>query len=653
MEEKIKILHLEDDSLDAELLKSILEDENINCEITLVSSKSAFQNALAGQEFDLIFSDNSIPTFDGVDALRFAKKVQPNTPFIFFSGTIEEDVAIEAMRWGATDYVLKGKLSKLGLTAKRILLDSRQKKELDLANTKIIENETRLRVGLSAIDIAVFNQDKELKYTWIYHPQLDYAPDEVIGKTDYELLPVDAAEEVTKIKRSVLENNKQVRSEIAVTTINKTHYFNLIIEPLTDHDGNTIGITGASLDITPEKLYQKELLEAKEKAEEMNRLKSNFLANMSHELRTPLVSILGFTEILQGEIENPDHLEMITNIHKGGKRFSETLNLILSFSDFEANKIRMQSTNINVVATAQEVIKEFSQEAMWKNLTVKIVEKDKNVLLLLDDRLFAGILSNLISNAVKFTHKGGITIEIGKEMLIREMTEVPYIYVKVKDTGIGISEKNIDLIFDEFRQVSEGFARNFEGNGLGLTIAKRITELMGGIISVESKLGVGSIFTIKFPALINISGQNVDVKEKTVQPVDKTADNTGTKELPIVLYVEDDPINQSVVKVFLKDCCKVETANNGKLALQLVKEKKYHGFLMDINLGHDMDGITVTKEIKKMPEYINTPVIAVTAFAMKGDEKEFLEAGCTHYISKPFLKKYFITEVKNAFALTS
>ncbi|MFA6979360.1 MAG: response regulator [Ignavibacteriaceae bacterium] len=649
MTEKVKILHLEDDDLDAELLKNILLDEQIDCDIALVQDRRTFQDALTESEFDLIFSDNSLPSFDGIDALRFAKKVQPNTPFIFFSGTLDEDVAIEAMRWGATDYVLKNKLSKLGVTAKRVLSNSRQKKELNRANEKIKENEARLKVSLSMVNIAVFQQDKELKYTWMCQPQLNYSHDQVVGKTDFDLLPYDAAVEVTRIKQAVLANNCLMRSEIEVSQNGQTHYFDLVAEPLLDHDGNCIGITGASLDISAQKVVQKELLEAKEKAEEMNRLKTNFLANMSHELRTPLVSILGFTEILKSEPMEADHLDMINNIHRGGKRLNETLNLILSFSDFEANQVRLEKTNIKIVPLTKTLMDEFTEEAESKNLSFKLIEREKNLSLFLDERLLSGILKHIIGNAIKFTKQGGVTIEIGKETLFQNKDEASHAFIKVKDTGIGIEEKNLELIFDEFRQVSEGFARNFEGNGLGLTIAKKITELMGGSITVESKIGVGSTFTVKFPALKTSA-------EEIISPIEKlkslqtngSKEGSKSKELPVMLHVEDDEMNHNVVKLFLKDCCKVEYADNGEVALQMMQQKLYDGFLLDINLGFGMDGIEVAREIKKRLEYNHTPVIAVTAFAMEGDEKEFLDAGCTHYISKPFLKTKFVSTVKSA-----
>lgn len=649
MIEKVKILHLEDDDLDAELLKNILLDEQIDCEISLVQDRRTFQEALIKSEFDLIFSDNSLPSFDGIDALRFAKKVQPNTPFIFFSGTIDEDVAIEAMRWGATDYVLKNKLSKLGVTAKRVLSHSKQKKELNRANEKIKENEARLKVGLSMVNIAVFQQDKELRYTWMCQPQLNFSLEQIVGKTDFDLLPYDAAVEVTKIKRAVLVNNCQMRSEVEVSQNGQTHYFDLVAEPLLDNDGNCIGITGASLDISAQKVIQKELLEAKEKAEEMNRLKTNFLANMSHELRTPLVSILGFTEILKSEPMDIDHLDMINNIHRGGRRLNETLNLILSISDFEANQVRLEKTHVKIVQLTKTLMDEFSAEADSKHLSFELIEKDKNLSLYLDERLLSGILKHVISNAVKFTKQGRVTIEIGKESLFRDKDEASHVYIKVKDTGIGIEEKNLELIFDEFRQVSEGFDRNFEGNGLGLTIAKKITELMGGSITVESKIGVGSTFTVKFPALETSSAEMVPQKEKPkALTTHARKERSKSKELPVMLHVEDEEMNHHVVKLFLKDCCKVEYADNGEVALQMMQQKLYDGFLLDINLGFGMDGIEVAKEIKKRHEYNDTPVIAVTAFAMEGDKKEFLDAGCTHYISKPFLKANFISVVKDA-----
>jgi len=411
--------------------------------------------------------------------------------------------------------------------------------------------------------------------------------------------------------------------------------------PWYNEEGKLIGSIGVLRDITERELAAEETIKAKEKAEEMSRLKSNFLANMSHELRTPLIGILGFSEILQTEIENTEHREMVEDIYTAGKRLSETLNLILDYSDADATKSEMKM--VNAVEIVKKSILEVSKLAENKNLYLKLLlEGDEKIFTLLDERLFSGVLNRLIDNAIKFTHKGGITVEVGKKFISQHY----WLFVNIKDTGIGIDENNLNFIFDEFRQGSEGFSRNFEGTGLGLAIAKKCVVSMGGKITVESKIEVGSTFIVMLPISENISQNEITEQIDTISVKNE---NGSKKDLPFLLYVEDDILNRTVIKLLLKGTCNIEIAENGQKALQMAKDKCYDGFLMDINLGRGLDGIEVTKKIKAMSQYINSPIIALTAYAMRSDKDEFLLNGCTHYLAKPFKKKELVNLINEIF----
>jgi len=394
-------------------------------------------------------------------------------------------------------------------------------------------------------------------------------------------------------------------------------------------DGEPNYLIGIAIDITERKRAEQELIEAKEKAEEMNRLKSNFLSNMSHELRTPLNGILGYAEVLSSSLEDEEFAKMSQTIHDSGTRLSETLNLILDLSKAETEKNDILAKNISILPIVQKVTKHFSEDAAKKNLQMEIIIPDENIIANLDANLFERAVSNLVNNAVKFTNRGKITVEAGSEK--------GFAFIKIKDTGIGIPDDKIELIWEEFRQVSEGISRSYEGTGLGLTISKRIIELMGGTITVESKIGIGSLFTVKFPSVSLPEIDEMKPAEEMITRKDKTKKGT-LPAFTSILYVEDDLINQNVMKLYLRNLYRLETAKDGKSALQLVVEKKFDLILMDINLGGAMDGMAVTKEIRKMSQYADTPIIAVTAYAMDSDRKEFLSGGCSHYLVKPFEK---------------
>lgn len=250
-------------------------------------------------------------------------------------------------------------------------------------------------------------------------------------------------------------------------------------------------------DITESQRIENELIAAKEKAEEMNRLKTNFLANMSHEIRTPLIDILGYAEILETEVADPEHKSYSQFIFKSGKRLMETLSMIFDLSRIESNKLELKLKEINIAECVTDTVTTFLLFVKEKGLYLETIIKNKNVSANLDKQIFINIMDNLISNAVKYTYKGGVKVEVdletenGKEWAV----------IKVKDTGIGIHEGKFNLIFEEFRQLSEGMSREYEGSGLGLTIAKKFVKLMEGTITVESKVNVGSTFTIKFPSI--------------------------------------------------------------------------------------------------------------------------------------------------------
>lgn len=244
-------------------------------------------------------------------------------------------------------------------------------------------------------------------------------------------------------------------------------------------------------DITDKKRIIEELRNAKERAEEMSNLKSSFLANMSHELRTPMMGILGNAEIINISTEDEEIKDMASAIYSSGRRLINTLNLILDLSRIEANKENLDVEKLEVVSIVNDVVEHFIPAAKQKGLDLRLINSNESLFAHLDERLFREILNNLINNAVKFTHVGGISVSL--------FNENEKIIIKVLDTGIGIPKHSLGLIFEEFRQVSEGYGRSFEGTGLGLTITKKFVEKLNGKISVKSVLDEGSEFTIEFP----------------------------------------------------------------------------------------------------------------------------------------------------------
>ncbi len=409
------------------------------------------------------------------------------------------------------------------------------------------------------------------------------------------------------------------------------YWENAIISPILNQQGKITHFLGLKEDISEKKNIMTQLLAAKEKAEESERLKTSFLANMSHELRTPMTGILGYAELLNESRLDAEQTKMASYILESGNRLMETLNLILDLSKLEAEQTEISVNMLDLVVLAQSVVKSYMPGALKKQLYLSFDTSRDHIYMQSNERMLSSVFHNLINNALKYTMSGGITVTI-------DLEEGPYgncAVCSVQDTGIGIPEEFHETIFDEFRQVSEGYSRHFEGSGLGLSITKRFVEKMNGTISVNSSLGQGTEFIVRLP----LTGTGGEMQQQTAQAEMQPdiLQLSALKERNIrALLVEDDVINQSLMISFLRGTIAVDVASSGQEALEKLSENRYDAVLLDIHLGTEMDGIDVLNFIRRQPGLAGLPVAALTAYAMKGDEANYLSQGFDAYLSKPF-----------------
>jgi PAS domain S-box-containing protein len=394
-------------------------------------------------------------------------------------------------------------------------------------------------------------------------------------------------------------------------------------------------LMGVGIDVTDRVKIENELIAAKDKAEESERLKSSFLANMSHELRTPMVGILGFSQLL-ADVDNLENAkEMGDIINSSGKRLMDTLNMILDLARIEAGESEVEVSEVDLVRSIEEAIIVFDAIARNKNLKLESNSNFDSYLTYTSPQIITSILNNLINNAIKFTNLGSISITLDEAILENKK----YAVIKVADTGIGINHNELENVFKEFRQASEGLDRSHEGTGLGLTLCKKYIEMLGGNISVDSKLGIGTVFTISIP---DMSQNNPKASIDIAMSDSKCINNKVTthKDFNLrILVVDDDPTSLYLVERILSDQFYIDSVSNAIDAIEKAKENQYSLILMDINLGKSKNGLFATSEIRKFENYINTPIIAMTAYAMTGDREEFISNGCTGYLSKPFTKE--------------
>ncbi|MFA6235141.1 MAG: ATP-binding protein, partial [Bacteroidota bacterium] len=269
----------------------------------------------------------------------------------------------------------------------------------------------------------------------------------------------------------------------------------LNIRAVFDAQGKLVNQDGIISDITDRKRIHHAMIAAKDKAEELNRIKSNFLATMSHELRTPLNGILGFASLLEDALTDKELCEMAGVINDSGHRLLDTLNSILDLSIVEADKLNVNWEDVNVKAVIDEVELLYRANAQKKGLALRRAAADDPLIIRTDERLLRQILINLLNNAVKYTRQGSITLSV-------EHTCAPHreeVCIHVEDTGIGVSVHDQEVIFDEFRQASEGYSRAYDGSGLGLSVSQKFAHVLGGCISLQSSVGVGSRFTLHLP----------------------------------------------------------------------------------------------------------------------------------------------------------
>jgi len=384
---------------------------------------------------------------------------------------------------------------------------------------------------------------------------------------------------------------------------------------------------------------ERKLREAKELAEDSTRVKSAFLANMSHEIRTPMNGIIGITNLALEKETSETGRDYLLKIDQSAKSLLRIINDILDFSKIEANRLELEKTEFRIDTVMSEVGGITAFSVVQKGLEFNIdISKNIDFNVIGDSLRLQQVLLNLTSNAVKFTHEGSITISA--DVTEREGNTAELLF-SVKDTGIGMSEKQTAEIFKAFGQADSSTTRKYGGTGLGLAISKSLVEMMDGKIWLESTPGAGStfFFTARFETVgareletdIDADGAAAEVPEEF----------KGAR----ILLAEDNEINSIIAQELLGTAgFVVDPAVNGSVAANMVRENDYELILMDIQMP-EVDGFTATRIIRSFEEYRRIPIVAMTANAMQGDKEKSLEAGMNDHITKPLVPKELIETV--------
>lgn len=386
-------------------------------------------------------------------------------------------------------------------------------------------------------------------------------------------------------------------------------------------------------DITNLKETEERLIEAKEKAESSDKLKSAFIANMSHEIRTPLNAIVGFSGLL-AHAEDEEEKETYTSIiNENNDILLQLISDILDLSKIEANVLDFSYDNVDLNFLMEEVVQTNSVKVAGTPVEIKLGESIPSCTIYSDKNRLLQVIGNFMSNAIKFTNQGSITIGF-------QPAGEGYIRIYVQDTGRGIASEQLESIFERFVKL-DSFV---QGTGLGLSICSSITKQLGGKIGATSKEGEGSCFWFTHPCKY-IPRKKEEQKEASLSATKQASEELAApKDKAVILVAEDNESNYLLIKNIIKDRYRLLHAYTGIEALDILKQEKVDMILMDINMPA-MDGITATREIRKKDQ--TTPIVAVTAYAFDGDKQKALEAGCTDYLSKPIRPKALLQVIED------
>ncbi len=507
--------------------------------------------------------------------------------------------------------------------------DITEKKKIELelkeSEQRRKENQSRLEAILENTTSLIFIKDLDGHYTMInrrFREVMGVSDEMVISKTDYDFSEKETADHYKRLDDEVISTRKPVETEEWIYGPEGRKNLLVIKFPLIDHKRKIFGIGGIAIDITDRVLYQQKLIEARKNAEEGKQLQEQFLANMSHEIRTPMNGIQGITNLLMQTELNSQQKEFTGIIKKSVNNLLAIVNDILDYSKIKAGRLTIDKIAFSIREVLNNIRAQFEHEASEKNIQL-LIEPDPALpeTVLGDPYCLNQVLANMVDNAIKFTVTGEVRIKV--EQLSQQDGVANFLFT-ISDTGIGIPEDKIASVFDAFTQAGPDIARNYGGTGLGLAICKGLVALQQGTIAASNIPGGGSVFSVSLP---------YEVQESTNDMADTSLLLKGKR----FLVTEDNEVNQKLVSYVLKKVGgTVDIAHNGQMAIDLLETKtnRYDLIIMDIQMPV-MDGYEATEYIRTVLQ-LQTPIIAMTATALKGDRERSEQVGMNEFMLKPF-----------------
>ena len=622
MNSRLEVLHLEDSPPDREYIRCELEKEGILCNLTIAENGPQFEEALKKARFDLILSDYTVPGYGGLIALGKARASHPDVPFILVSGTLGEEQAVDSLLAGATDYILKNRLSRLGPAVRRALKEADALVRRRQAEEALRTTQERFQVAMKNSSIMVFNQDRNLRYTWVYNPQFGGGREDILGKTDGELLSPQDGVRLAELKRRVIESGVGLLEEVQIRMDGRLRYFALTAEPMRDAAGTVVGLTGALLDVTAKKEDEARHLRA-QRLESIGALASG----VAHDLNNILAPVMMSAPMLRWGLTSEEFEKTLSTIETSARRGADLIKQLLLFG----RGVEGQRAALDPQHLINEVMK-MAGETFPKSITLRSVIGGGLRQIRADATQFHQVLLNLFVNARDAMPHGGVLTVAAENISLDECQAKAfpdaksgdYVVVRVSDTGTGISPENLTKIFDPFFTTKEAG----KGTGLGLSTVLGIVKSHGGFVDVKSEWGKGTSFMAYFPSLPSRQPAAVESSPVVMR--------RGHGEL--ILVVDDEPQILTVTKEGLeKNGYSAMVAEDGVAAM--VSFTRYRDeiavVLTDLEMPL-MDGVTLVRALKKINSRVS--VIVCSGIGSEQLEKQAVlqELGVQSFLHKPY-----------------
>jgi PAS domain S-box-containing protein len=615
----ISILLLEDSALDALLVEKLLTNDNIPFRMDRVETRDAFRQAINEKDYDLILADYQLPSFDGFSALAMKQEAAVDAPFIFVSGTLGEELAIDALHRGATDYVLKQRIDRLIPVIHRALKESQSREERARIEIRLNESEERFRrIVESARDYAIFTLDAAGMVTsWNEGARmlLGYAEEEILGHAGEILFtPEDRERGIPAAEmRGALSETAAETERWYCRRDGSRFWGSGRMMPLRQQDGSFRGFLMILRDRTEQR-------EAEESLHEASRRKDQFLVMLAHELRNPLAPIRTASHALKRHLpEDPLVDEISALIERQVEHLTLLVDDLLDVARITRGRITIRKESVDLAAIVGHHLEDAAASFQERGIELASDLPADPVWVYGDSTRLIQVLGNLLDNAAKFTDAGGkvtVSLQPGDE------SEV---VLRITDTGIGMDQKAIDSIFDVFQQADQGLERSRGGLGLGLSLARHLVELHGGEISAASDgKGCGSTFTIRLPLTMKRPSA-------TAEKDDDARGGSGHR----ILIVEDNPDAAESLRLLLKMYgYDVVVAHNGHDGLRAAQHLAPDIVLCDLGIP-GIDGFAVASALRKHPATASARLIAVTGYGQEEFRRRALDSGFDEHLVKP------------------